>query len=63
MVKGTIHKEDRHHKPLDTLINTVLLEFQERLELHTSIQFNVFNSTLLPLLVTRLAPCPFSYFS
>ena len=21
MIKGTIHKEDRHHQPLDTLTN------------------------------------------
>lgn len=55
--KGIIYKEDRHHTPLDTFINTVLIEFQERLKLHTLIQFTIFNLTLLPLLVTRrLAP-------
>ena len=64
MIKGTIHKEDRHHTPLDTFINTVLIEFQERLKLHTLIRFTIFNLTVLPLLVTRrLAPYPFSYFS
>ena len=35
MIKGTIHKEDRHHTPLDTFINTVLIEFQERLKQKT----------------------------
>ena len=31
MVKGTIHKEDRHHKPLDTLTRKIIKQKSEKI--------------------------------
>ena len=32
MIKGTIHKEDRHHKPLDTLTTKTQRYIKQKLE-------------------------------
>ena len=32
MIKGTIHKEDRHHKPLDTLTTKTQRYIAQKLE-------------------------------